>query len=407
MLAEPTTAPVLTGERIETLDAVRGVAVLGILLVNVVAFSGYAFMTPAQRAAIPMSRLDGPVFFLMALVIEAKFYSLFSFLFGVGFAVFVQRASARGADAVRLFKRRLVGLLLIGLVHTLFIWMGDILMIYALIGFALIPFLRRDDRSILRWTVAMLASPIVIYLALAAAASFVSGPAGPGDGSLPPFLQDATDKFAYGSYLETVEGNVVFTLAQLVRRFVLMFYPRVFGMFLLGLYVGRHRMFADPDRHRRLMTNVFIVGLTVGLPFAAVGAALETDVPVLGLRGFVETTAKTIAAPVLAAAYAAGLVLLFQRSKRLVAALAPVGRMALSNYLMHSFVGVLIFYGVGLGYFRQVALSISVAGAFALFLLQMIISRVWLAHANFGPAEWLWRAFTYRRSFPLLRPSKT
>jgi uncharacterized protein len=274
-----------------------------------------------------------------------------------------------------------------------------------LIGFALIPFLRRDDRSILRWASAMLASPIVIYLVVAVGASFAP-PAGPADGSLPPFLQEATDKFAYGSYLEMVEGNVVFTLAQLVRRFILMFYPRVFGMFLLGLYVGRHRMFANPHAHRRLITNVFVVGLTVGLPFAAVGAVLETDVPVIGLRGFIETTAKTIAAPVLAAAYAAGLVLAFERSARLVALLAPVGRMALTNYLMHSFVAVFVFYGIGLGYFRQLPLSISVAGAFGLFLVQMAISRVWLTHANFGPAEWLWRTFTYRRLFALLRTSK-
>src|SRR5262245_57236934 len=99
-----TTAPVLTGERMDGLDAVRGVAVLGILLINVVAFSGYAFITPEQRRALPMSALDGLVWSLLALLIEAKFYSLFSFLFGIGFAVFIERAAARGADTVRLFK---------------------------------------------------------------------------------------------------------------------------------------------------------------------------------------------------------------------------------------------------------------------------------------------------------------
>ena len=398
------TAPALTGERRETLDAVRGVAVLGILLINIDAFSGYAFLTPAQRRGLPMSAMDGAVWFLLAMLIEAKFYSLFSFLFGVGFAVFVQRAAARGADAVRLFKRRLVGLLLIGLIHTIFIWMGDILVTYAVLGFGLIPFLRRPDRTVIRWGIGMLAAPIVIYAVLVALASLApASPAAPGE-ALPPFLVRAADKFAAGNYLEIVEANLAFTIAQIFRRLVLMFHPRVFGMFLLGLYVGRRGLFANPGGHRQLLVKVVVVGFTIGLPVAAVGAALESDVP--GLPNFVrwiETTAKSISAPALALAYAAGLALLFERARWLRGAFAPVGRMALTSYLTHSFVGILVFYGIGFGLFRRVPIGLSVTGALVLFMLQMAISRAWLARANFGPAEWFWRMFTYRRRFDLMR----
>jgi uncharacterized protein len=401
------TAPVLTGERMETLDAVRGVAVLGILLINIDAFSGYGFMTGEQRRALPLSGMDGTVWFLLAMLVEAKFYSLFSFLFGVGFAVFVQRAAARGADAVRLFKRRLVGLLLIGLVHTIFIWMGDILVTYAVLGFGLIPFLRRDDRTVIRWAIGMLAAPIAIYGVLAAVASLLPPSAGPQGEALPPFLARAADKFAFGNYVDIVEANLAFSAAQIVRRLVLMFHPRVFGMFLLGLYVGRRGLFANPGVHRQLLVRVVVIGLSIGLPLAAIGAVLESDVPRLpNLLGWIETTAKSISAPALALAYAAGLSLVFERAGWVRDAFALVGRMALTNYLSHSFLGILIFYGIGFGLFRRVPITLTVAGAFVVFALQIAMSRVWLARANFGPAEWIWRMFTYGRRFPLLRQQR-
>src|SRR5215204_3083143 len=101
------TAPVQGVERMDTLDAVRGAAVLGILLANIFALSGHAFVPPDAHLSLPMARWHEPLFLMMFVLVEAKFYSLFSFLFGVGFAVFIGRASARGADALRLFKRRL------------------------------------------------------------------------------------------------------------------------------------------------------------------------------------------------------------------------------------------------------------------------------------------------------------
>jgi uncharacterized protein len=149
ILGEAAPAPVQGTERMDALDAVRGAAVLGILLANIVAMSGFSLLPPDHYRSIPLAEWHETTFFMMLFLIEGKFYSLFSLLFGVGFAVFVQRATARGADAARMFKRRLTGLLIIGLIHTFLIWMGDILAVYAVTGFALVPFLRRDDRTVL------------------------------------------------------------------------------------------------------------------------------------------------------------------------------------------------------------------------------------------------------------------
>jgi len=405
------TTPVAVGERMDVLDAVRGVAVLGILVINVVALSGYAFVPPPSA---PGSQYDARTFFVLSWLIEGKFYALFSFLFGVGFSVFVQRAAARGAKPAQLFRRRLLALMLIGFVHTTFIWMGDILLTYAVIGFGLVPFLKKSDRTVIRWSVAMLVLPVVLFaIAVIAVAAFggsgggaAASPAAPAAAAppVPPFLQHAVDAFASGGYIEVVKGNVLFTAANVVRRLVLMFFPRVFGMFLLGFYVGRNNLFGELAAHRPLLVRTVTLGLLIGLPLAFVGATLEQGaLPVPGVRGLIETTAKSISIPALALAYAAGLCLIFQHWRPVMDAFAPVGRMALTSYITHSVVGTAVFYGLGLGLFGKVSLTVSVAGALVLYVVQMVVSRLWLSRAQFGPAEWIWRMLTYRRRFALLK----
>jgi uncharacterized protein len=405
-------APVQGAERMDVLDAVRGAAVFGILLANVIALSGLGFVDPDHYHRLPLAEWHPPIWFGVLFLIEAKFYSLFSFLFGVGFAVFISRASGRRADGAKLFKRRLTGLLIIGLLHSLLLWMGDILLTYAILGFALLPFMRKDDRVILRWGFAMLLLPMALY-ALAVAAVALAGPASAmpaadaaAASALPSPLQNAVDGFATGSYTDVIAGNAVFTVAQVARRFILMFFPRMFGMFLLGFYVGRRRIFASLAQHRSLLVGVCTIGVLVGLPLSYAGAAMEADA--LGMRlpdarGLLEMTVKTFGVPLLALGYAAGLSLLFLRFAGLRRAFAAPGQMALSSYLTHSVVGVGIFYGIGLGLWGQVPLALVMAGAVGLFAIQMVVSRIWLTCAAFGPVEWLWRMFTYRRGVPLWR----
>ncbi len=393
----------------DVLDVLRGVAVLGILLVNVDSFIGYGLA--AAPATPPRgARWDDLAEFLIEFLVQGKFYCLFSFLFGVGFFVFIQRASARGVNAVRLFKRRLCGLLAIGLIHSILIWYGDILTTYAVIGFGLIPFLRRDDRAVLRAAILWLASPVAFYLILLVAAKLLpAAPAAPaessGGGDLPPFLASAVRGFAHGNYADVVKSNVAFTIANVVRRFVLMFFPRVFGMFLLGFYAGRANVFAHLDANAPLFRKICAYGLAIGLPLAFVGAALgDSGSPRLPTwTGLLEMAVESIATPVLALAYGSAVCLAFRRFRRVALALAPAGRMALTNYLTHSVVGVAIFYGLGGGYYGRVSLTAALIGCVLFFAVQLLVSRLWLSVALFGPAEWLWRTFTYRKRFAVLR----
>jgi uncharacterized protein len=401
--AEAIVQPVSVAERMEVLDVLRGIAIYGILLVNIGALSGSEFLTPAQHSALPLSRADSVLEFLLEWLVAQKFYSLFSFLFGVGFAVFVSRASARGSEPARLFKRRLAGLAIIGLVHTTLIWMGDILLTYALIGFALIPFLHRDDRTVLRWATMWLIAPIPLYLVVFGLAWFL--PAPPPTGSLPPVLVGAVDAFAHGRYLDVVRGNLIFSVANAIRRLVLMFFPRVFGMFLLGFYVGRRNVFGSVAQHRPLFQRVLIWGFGMGLPLSFVAAALgDSGNPRFptGLE-LLHMTVQTIAVPSLALGYAAAISLMFHRRPRLLRHVAPVGRMALSNYLLHSICGVMVFYGIGLGLWGRASFFVLMVAATAVVAIQMVVSRWWLSRAAFGPAEWIWRTMTYGRRVQLMR----
>lgn len=398
----PEVVPV-TGERMDVLDAVRGVAVLGILFVNIESLSGWGFVSPEERASLPLAAWDDEMMFLVGVLVEAKFYALFSLLFGVGYAVFVNRAQMRGAEARRLFKRRLVGLLLIGLIHTLLIWFGDILVTYAILGFGLLPFLRKDDRTLLRWAAILFLLPAVLYLAAAAVALAIpAGQAPVPGGPMPPVLASAVDAFAAGSYIQVVEGNAVFTAANLLRRVGLMFFPRVFAMFLIGFYIGRRGLLTHVSEQRRLFQRVALWGAVVGLPLSLVGHAIPERLGVAGGIA-VDGVANSIAIPSLTLAYGAGLCLIFARFRGLMRAFAAPGRMALSNYLLQSVAGVIAFYGIGFGWFGRLSMASALAVSVAFFVVQMILSRLWLERAAFGPAEWLWRMFTYRRWFPLVR----
>jgi uncharacterized protein len=395
--AGPPAKPVRNGERIALLDVLRGFAILGIVLFN------FGPMWPTE--GLPFSAADAQLGFLVEVLVHGKFYSLFSLLFGIGFAVFLMRAQARGADAVALFRRRLAGLLLIGLAHTTLIWFGDILTLYALLGFALIPFRRWSDRALLRAAVIVLVLPIPLYgiAALAASASGIAQPAGSG---MPAPLLRGIAAFRDGSYADVVEANLLFTAAGVVRRLLNMQLVRVFGMFLLGFWAGRVGLFADLAAHRVLLRRLLLLGVLVGLPGSTLAALLPQGSAILPTPGGWPAAALiAVATPILCLGYAAAIALLSMRAswQRVLRVFAPVGRMALTNYLLQSVVLVGVFHGIGLGLFGQVSLATTLLIATALFLVQVPLSALWLRRYSYGPIEWLWRQFTYGARMPLAR----
>lgn len=403
-------APVGQGERIEILDVLRGAAIFGILIANMLVVGGYFFLSPDEQAALPTFASDEVVAHLIHVLLEGKFYSIFSLLFGIGFAVQLGRAAGKGIAFPALFRRRLTGLLLIGLVHAVFIWSGDILLLYALLGFLLVPFHRASDRTLLAGAVTVLALPVVIYLlllALGAGDPFAAMEAATAEGDGPDFFTTLLAGFQGSNWLDAWRSNLMMLAGRWVDLFITMRFPKVFGMFLLGLYVGRSGLGLNIGRDRDLLRRLAILGLAIGVPANLLMARLQemsVYLPASGL-GLLQVVAASIGVPLLALGYAAALALLFHSSagRRLLAPLGWAGRMALTNYLMHSVIMVTIFYGIGLGWYGRLGPTMTTVLALLICLVQVPLSAAWLARFQFGPVEWLWRQFTYRRRMPLRR----
>ncbi len=404
-LADTSAVPRFTGERIDALDVLRGFAIFGILLANVQVFSGFVLLSEAQRAALPTAGADGVTMLLLRALVEGKFYSIFSLLFGIGFAVQLQRAGALGLDAAPRFRRRLVTLLLIGAVHAFLLWYGDILLLYALAGFCLLPFRNREDRRVLMAALIFLLMPLLQYgLMVGLALLAGGGPDGAGNATNP--LDPVIVTLATGSYLEVLRAN----LTALTYRWMDLFFTgrffKVLAVFLFGLWIVRRGLLTDTPHNRVVIRRAAGWGLLIGLPLNVLLAlAGEHSYYTLEPRGMLFAVLYTVGVPTLAVGYAAVVVMAWRQlqGRGVLRLLTPVGRMALTNYLLQTIIALLIFYGFGLGFFGRVGAAPAIGIAVAIFLFQAPISAWWLSRYRHGPAEWVWRRLTLAEPLPMRR----
>ncbi len=400
---QPTTAD----KRIQILDVLRGTAIFGILAVNMPLMNAplTAMLTSLNLwPALP----DRIIRFIIYLFFEGKFYTMFSLLFGYGFWLFINKAGDSGRPVLALYRRRLFILLIIGILHLLLLWGGDILVFYALLGFLLILFRKASDKKIRRWAIALILVPIVLtfilvlLLNLAAldpeAAVRVQADLETQENHLNSQVMTALEVYAEGSFAEIVGMRLVEWLTLLPG--LLFFYPNVLAMFLLGLLAARNEVLARIDEFRPLLVKALCWGLLIGLPANLVYAwsAFSVSPGSPTWTGFLGMFCFGFGAPALALAYVSGLVLVFRRGgeQPLFGRLAAVGRLALSNYLLHSLVAALLYHSYGLGLFGRVSIWQGFLITLAVFSAQLILSPLWLRRYRFGPAEWLWRTLTYR-----------
>jgi uncharacterized protein len=403
MSAISASQPILDSERADVLDALRGFALLGIFISHIPDFSGHTFMTPAEQAALDHFGLDGAAATVQDFLIRGKFYSLFSLLFGIGFAVQLESASRRSADFVRHFARRLAVLLVIGVVHAL-LWYGDILKDYAIIGFALILLRGAKARTI------ALAAAFVFALRLLWP-SLVS--------LLVPMLTQssgANPDGTFGALTRAFDGadvSAIFlaNLALVQLKALQLIYDgtalSILTMFLLGAAIGKLGLYRNVSGHRGLIRTVFWICAPIGVIGNAVLTPLHAATPDFPPTGMwvVENTIYAVAVPAMAVAYASGFALLWSSGWRVVLrGLAPAGRMALTTYISQTLIGVALFYGVGLGLHGRIGLVEGTMLAVALFAMQCAVAGVWLHWFHFGPIEWIWRRTTYGAPIAFARP---
>jgi len=377
---------VRSDRRIASIDVLRGVALFGVLSVNLITEFRVSLFQQFLPPIMEGSRLDHMVDAAVSVGMELKAFALFSLLFGMGLAIQFERL-ATNAQRLPLLVRRLLVLLGLGILHLCFIWNGDILTEYALVGLIALPFLYASNRIL----IVACAMALLIYVAMPfwLPDSFL----GPDEAGLRQYVRLATSVYASGTWSEIVRFNIA-EIPRIVPLHVLVV-PRTFALFLLGVFTWRTGLLRNPERHRRLLIGVAIFGLVLGLGMSQLellGAetSWRTLAPVV-------STLITLGPVVLSIGYGATCIALytFTGADRLLSGLGPLGRMAFSNYLAQSLVFGWIFFGYGLGLFGRLSSSQAMLLGITVYVGQVLASRWWLKRFRFGPMEWLWRSLMY------------
>lgn len=371
--------------RVHDVDALRGFALLGIFVVNITFMaSGY----PGNLVDDPSfsSPIDSVARFLTAALFSMKFYLLFSFLFGYSFVLQMDAAERVGAAFVPRMLRRALGLFVFGAGHIVLLYSGDVLTTYAVICLVLVVMHRVSDRAAGLTAVILYA---FVTLSLVVSAAFLDR------SRFMPSHNEALAQAAtqtqsmLGGPIEIL-GHHLAGLDLLVIQAASLQGPTALAMFLLGMIAARRRLFSDLGDKSRLLRRVQGVGFAIGLPGGVLFALLGGD------TNSWATAVSVVTAPFLSAAYVATLVrfLHARRGGRLRNILEPVGRIALTNYLAQSLVGLLLFTGIGFGLAGGVAPPTLIVLAVAIFAAQAAVSALWLRSHRYGPAEYLLRCLT-------------
>lgn len=404
--------PVGESERIHALDALRGIALLGILIVNMGSFKGLSTLEMFPSAESLAQSADRTAFLLVNTFFTGKFYPIFAFLFGLGFALQIGRMQRRGVNPTGIMLRRLGILLLIGALHGLFIWTGDVLFTYATCGMVLLLVSRLRAQTVLYWVLGLAGIQALCCLSCGGL-TFWGAATGDMDAAGGDFFSAYTEQgqqaYAQSSYWVAQRFRFVEWLMMLINGIFLL--PNVLMMFLLGLYFGKQDIFRQLDAFRRLWGILAGVGLPLGIAlnfFYAWGVldALQTGNE---MQSYGWLTLSFVFGPVLALGYIGAFGLIWSLLNGVQQPLTPIaaaGRMALTNYLMQSVVCTLLFYGYGLGLHDRVGIAQGMGLTMILWGGQVVVSALWLRWFQYGPMEWLWRSLTYGQRIPMRRKAQ-
>jgi uncharacterized protein len=382
--------PISPSDRIAAIDIVRGIALFGVMAINVTTVFRVSIFEQFLPARLDGTWLDRALYWILMVGVDLKAFALFSLLFGVGLAIQHDHLSAHSRRTA-LLVRRLAFLLLIGAAHLILIWNGDILFEYAIAGFVVLPFLFCRLR-------------ILTTVGAALLAVFLLSPFLPPIAPMPSRawmiqnVAEATRIYGSGGFAEVLAFRI-HELSGFLPLHLFMF-PRTVALMLIGAVAWRAGVFRAGSRASRCLPLVAAIGLVAGgiLSVSHVNGWLR-----LGWRA--ELSLERLATVMLACAYGATIVWATNRAcaRQLLIWAAPIGRMAFTNYLMQSVIFGYLFYGYGLGLFGKLGVAAALAIGTGVYILQIIFSAYWLQRHLYGPVEWLWRSAMYGARQPLWR----
>jgi len=393
--------PISVKERIVSLDVLRGVAILGILLMNVVTFGMVLGAYEDPTVYNDTEGIDWYVWLILHVIADNKFMSIFSILFGAGICIFMERATEKANDAWVLQISRMGWLLVLALVHAYLIWFGDILFTYSLCGVFIAFF-----RNFKPWTLIVLGIvmsvvvPIIINTFFLWSVQFWPPESVNEMNSATDImsLENQAETAAYlGSYWDQLKHRAVISVFMQVFMFPFYLFWRGAGLMFVGMALYKWGILSGRQSNK-FYASMLCIGLTLGIPLVLAGVYFKVQSgfdPILGR--FSHSNWNIVGAVFMAFAWIA-LVLLLCKAviwNGLQKSLAAVGRMALTNYIMQSIFGTWFFYGFGLGYYGSLERWQMLFVVVGIWLFQIVFSLFWLKHFRFGPLEWLWRCATY------------
>ncbi len=366
-------------------------------------------MPEPQQQAVDKLGVDGTVEWWLHFLVDGKFYSLFSLLFGIGFAIQMKRSQERSEPFTGRYMRRLFIFFILGLLHTILFYVGDILTVYAMLGFVLLLFRNSSNKTLLIAAMILLILPVVQYAIFwfpSITATEVSGPPAVGR---PPLFDMLIQTYQGGNFLEIMQMNIG---GLIYGRYPDLIFTgrffRVLSMFLLGFYITRRMLFAKLEEKKAFLKKVIIAGAAIGIPLNIILAMMMDTNAYYALQptGIIQPLVYAYGVPALSLSYAAAMALIFiSRRRNMLLFFAPVGQMALTNYLVQSIICAIIFMGYGFGWFAKVSMLYLLFIGLAIYVAQVLFSRWWMSRYRFGPMEWLWRRLTYRQQISMSKPA--
>jgi uncharacterized protein len=387
--------PTTSRERIEMIDALRGFALTGVCLANLALFSFYYCLSNEQKANLPFPVINTIISYVIYFFVDLKFWTLFTIMFGFGASIFISRADELHKNGKALYARRLSLLLIIGLIHGIFFWFGDILTEYALAGYILLLFSNKKGMPLAVWGIIL--GAIIPLLLMILQAKLLPNSTGIFD----KLSIQTMDGYSSGSYSKVINANLL--NIKIFSLYVWFLLIAALGRFMIGYWIGQSgRMYhieEYPDFFRKTMRICAWIGFPI--MFIMTITKVLTDTEVLSPKSEWEpiTYLSGVASLAIGIFYAIKFAFLYQNKKwkRRLSIFKEMGRMALTNYLMQTVINIIIFNGIGFGLAGKIGPSIYILWFLVLITLQLIFSKWWLSKYRFGPVEWLWRSLTYNK----------
>lgn len=400
-----TAQPVVGSDRIQSLDILRGFAILGILIMNIQSFSmpGAAYLNPMAYG--DMEGLNKWVWMLSHVFADQKFMSIFSILYGAGIVLVTQNAEKKYGKSAGLHYRRTFWLLVLGLIHAHLIWYGDILVTYALCALFVYLFRKMKPTGLMIIGIIMISVHSLIYLFFGFSIEFWPEESliETRESWAPPVEQlTAEIEAVLGTLSEQIAHNSAQALFLETFVFLTTFIWRAGGLMLVGMAFYKTGILSA-QKSKGFYIRGWLISWAIGLPIVIYGMLQNFSADFsMEFSMFTGAQFNYWGSLFIAFGYICIIMLLSKSSlfKGFKARLAAVGQMALSNYISQSVIAVLIFHGIGLGLFGEVERTGQILITFGIWLLQFIWSKPWLSSFQFGPLEWVWRSLTYMKKQP-------